>query len=63
MTFTIARIILRYLAASLVTWGILDANSGSLLGTDQDVVQLLGIGLGLAVEGWYIIAKKLGWTT
>lgn len=63
MTFTIARIILRYLAAALVTWGILDANSGSLLGTDQDVVQLLGIGLGLAVEGWYIIAKKLGWTT
>jgi hypothetical protein len=63
MTAVIARIVLRYAAGALIAAGYLDPHMGRELGADPDLVMLLGAALGLAVEGAYAVAKKLGWTT
>lgn len=63
MTAVIARIILRYLAASLVTAGYLDADLGQQIGADPDLLILVGSALGLSVEMAYAVAKRLGWAT
>lgn len=61
------RIALRYLAAYLVGKGLLPGDVGEVVGTDPDIVigveALLGILLGAAVEGWYVLAKRMGWRT
>lgn len=63
MTAVLARIALRYLAASLVTAGYLDADLGNQIGADPDLLILAGAAIGLAVEMAYAAAKRLGWTT
>ncbi|MCW5706756.1 hypothetical protein [Shinella sp.] len=63
MTSVIARILLRYLAAALVTMGVLDSEIGAQIGADPDLLMLLGMAIGLAVEMTYAAAKRLGWTT
>jgi hypothetical protein len=54
----IARIILRYGAAS-----VFGLAQGEVLAGDPDVVAALAIGLAAVVEGSYMLAKKLGWAT
>ena len=63
MTAVLSRIILRYLAAALVTAGYLDADLGQQIGADPDILILVGGAIGLAVEMAYAAAKRLGWTT
>lgn len=63
MTSVIARILLRYAAAALVTAGLLDSDVASQIGADPDLLTLLGLGLGASVEMAYTAAKKLGWAT
>lgn len=63
MTAVIARIALRYLAAALVTAGYLDADLGQQIGADPDLIMLVGLALGAAVEMAYAAAKRLGWAT
>lgn len=63
MTLVFARIILRYLSGALIAAGYLDPELGTMLGADPDVLMVLGLGLGLAAEGIYAVAKKMGWTT
>ena len=63
MTAVIARILLRYAAAALVTAGLLDSEIGAQIGADPDLLMLLGMATGLAVEMAYAAAKKLGWAT
>lgn len=63
MTAVIARILLRYAAASLVTAGLLNADIGQQIGADPDILILVGGAVGLAVEMTYAVAKKLEWTT
>ena len=63
MTSVIARILLRYAAAALVTAGLLDSDIALQIGADPDLLALLGTGLGIGVEMAYTAAKKLGWAT
>lgn len=63
----IARILLRYGAGFLVAKGLLFPDMGDALQRDPEILAALQVGLGLALaaasEGWYWLAKKLGWRT
>ena len=63
----IARIVVRYGAAALVTWGLLPAEVAAGVADDPDVVQAMAVALGLmagaAAETWYALAKRLGGDT
>lgn len=63
MTAVIARIALRYISGALVIKGLLPADSG--IATDPDVINLievaLGLAIGVATEGWYMLARRMGW--
>lgn len=63
MTAAIIRIALRYGAAVLVAHGWLTADDGATLATDPDIQMMIGAGVGIAVEGWYWLAKRFGWST
>lgn len=54
----IARIILRYIIG-----GVIGAAQGDMLAADPDVVTVVALGLGAAVEVAYAAAKKKGWAT
>lgn len=62
----VSRILARYLAGALVAKGVIDAGSGAFFATDADVVGIVQIVLGGAVslvtEGFYYLARKLGWS-
>ncbi|MCW0235223.1 MAG: hypothetical protein OJJ21_16600 [Ferrovibrio sp.] len=63
MTPVLARIALRYVAASLATAGYLDADMASQIGVDPDLVMIVGIAMGAGIESLYGLAKKFGWRT
>lgn len=58
----IARIILRYGVGALAGWGV-----GKELAVDPDIQALATIGvsvaMGTVIEGWYWLAKRMGWKT
>ena len=58
----LARIILRYLAGAAVTYGSVAPDTAESL-MDPDVVLMLGLVIGAAVEGAYAFAKRRGWAT
>lgn len=66
MTDVIIRIVLRYVAGALVIKGILPDDLGNTLMTDPQVIDFLNVGAGLAIgaitEGWYMLARKFGWS-
>ena len=59
----ISRIILRYLAAALVTYGIVPVDVGAQIAMDPDLIALLGFTLAALVELSYKLAKRRGWAT
>ena len=59
----ISRIILRYLAAALVTYGIVPVDVGAQIAMDPDLIALLGLALATLVEIIYTLAKRRGWVT
>lgn len=65
MVPVITRIALRYLAAALVAKGMFTASDAGQFAADPDVVNLVEVGIGLAIagatEGWYWAARKFGW--
>ena len=67
MTAIVVRIVLRYLAAALVSHGLLTSDVGSALSGDADIAALLEPAVGLALaalaEGWHLAARRLGWAT
>ncbi|MGJ7039138.1 hypothetical protein J2Y63_002393 [Shinella sp. BE166] len=63
MSAIIARIALRYAAGALVAAGYMDADLGSQIGADPDLLILVGGALGVSVELAYALAKKCGWGT
>jgi hypothetical protein len=54
----IARIILRYGVGAIV-----GASQAELLAGDPDVVSMLALAVGAAVEAAYVLAKRKGWST
>ena len=58
-----ARIFLRYIAAALVSYGILPIDVGAQVAVDPDLIAMTGAALGAAVEGVYALAKRRGWAT
>ena len=62
----IARIFLRYGVGFLLGYA-LPPEAVSLFTTDPEILQWTQIGLAAAVagvvEGWYYVAKKMGWRT
>ena len=56
----ISRIILRYVAAALVTYGLIPREVGSQIATDPDLLVMVGLALGAAVEAGYAIARRKG---
>ena len=67
MTGVIIRILLRYLAAALVARGLITTDLGAALAGDVEIATVLevavGTGIGVVVEGWYFLARKMGWAT
>lgn len=55
------RIIARYLAGALVTYGLIEPSQGASLALDPDFAVVIGGGLGLAAEVAYGFARRLGW--
>ena len=54
----IARIILRYGVGAVI-----GASQAELLAGDPDVVAMVALAVGAAVEAVYIFAKRKGWAT
>ncbi|ARO14451.1 hypothetical protein BVG79_01105 [Ketogulonicigenium robustum] len=67
MIAPVARIILRYVAAALVTYGVVAADMGRQIANDPDILNaltiLIGAVVGVVTEAAYLLAKRLGWTT
>lgn len=57
----IIRIMSRWVASALVTYGII--NPEYSLGLDADVSALAGVVIGIVTESHYFLAKRLGWRT
>lgn len=61
------RLLMRYIAGSLLAKGLIDAAMAHQLATDQEVIAALQIiiafAFGAVAEGWYYLAKKFGWRT
>ena len=54
---------MRYLAAALVTYGIVPVDVGAQIAMDQDLIAMLGLTLAALVEFIYKLAKRRGWAT
>lgn len=63
MTGPFARILLRYLAGFLLLKGMLPQDIADQIANDPDLVMLIGGGIMLGVEGFYFVAKRMGWRT
>lgn len=61
MAAVLIRIALRYGAAVLVARGFLSDDAGNTLATDPDVQLAIGVALGALAEGWYFVARRMGW--
>lgn len=58
MTGAIARIILRYIVGGLLVGSVA---AGDKLAADPDLVMALAAAIGIAVESFYVVAKRRGW--
>lgn len=60
----LARVLLRYVGGAMISAGVA-ISPGTL--TDPDLIQVMCFLIGgistATSEGWYIIAKKKGWST
>jgi hypothetical protein len=54
----LARIIIRYIVGAIV-----GMDAGATIAGDPDMVTVVALGIGAAVEAAYAIAKRKGWAT
>lgn len=63
----ITRILLRYVAMYFMTKGLLSQDMADALAGDPEVAALVDFAIGAiiagATEGWYLLAKRMGWRT
>ena len=59
----LARIIARYVSGGLMTIGVLSPDLAQEFAMDPDVALVLGGIIGVATEGVYAWAKRMGWAT
>lgn len=61
------RIILRYFAMFLVAKGFFSPELGDLFASDPDILMVTqivgGLAAGFIAEGWYLVARRMGWST
>jgi hypothetical protein len=57
------RIVLRYLAPTLVALGVLSPDTAEAIALDPDVAVILGAIIAAATEGWYAYARRNGGAT
>lgn len=61
------RIALRWAAGMLVAKGLFSPDDANLITSDPELARLVEMGLGAVAgavaEGWYWLAKRLGWNT
>ena len=57
----LSRIIARYGSGALVAYGIIPHEAGAELAMDPEVALIVGAVLGAAAEGFYVLARRLGW--
>ena len=57
----VSRIIARYIASALVTYGMFAAPDAAMI--EPDIALMVGAVVGAVVEGAYAIAIRKGWTT
>lgn len=64
MSTVVIRIALRYVAAALVSHGLLSADMTDF-SYDPDIAEAIQVGIGAVVaaaaEGWYYLAHRFGW--
>jgi len=67
MNAALARIFLRYFAMALFMWGFLAPADRQVVAMDPDLAGLVEMGIAVAtsaaIEGWYWLAKRYGWST
>lgn len=65
MTLVLVRILLRYLAAILVTKGLIAPDLGEMISRDPDIAMAAQVASGALIaaiaEGWYYLAHRFGW--
>lgn len=63
----VSRIVWRYLIGAFTAYALLTPEVGEQLTGDRDIAFILEMAMGgtmtLAVEGFYIVAKWMGWQT
>lgn len=63
----ISRILLRVIAGILIGKGWFTAEDANAITSDPELAALVEMGIGGAIwagtEGWYWLAKRMGWTT
>lgn len=57
----LSRILARWIASALVTYGVIAPEYGTAL--DADVATILGLVIGGLTEASYMLAKRYGWRT
>lgn len=58
----LARIILRYASGALVTYGVIPHDQAAELAMDPELALLVGAGIGALTEGFYVLARRFGWS-
>jgi len=58
----IVRIVLRYAAGVLLAKGLLPQEIADMIANDPELAALIGVGIMAGVEGFYVMARKFGWS-
>lgn len=66
MSAVLVRIGLRWLAGALITKGLVAPDDAQMFTADPEIERLLVTGLGVVAgsiaEGWYVLARRFGWS-
>lgn len=58
----IVRIVLRYAAGVLLAKGLLPQEIADMIANDPELAAMVGVGIMAGVEGFYVLARRFGWS-